>query len=118
MDISRVIDLKALHDRIEGDMELLRELHGIFKRDSASIISKIEESIALNDAAGLAKLAHSIKGAVSNFSANRARDAALALEAKGKQQDLRDIGALVDTLRQEVDSCIRAIEILVSRGQW
>jgi HPt (histidine-containing phosphotransfer) domain-containing protein len=118
MDISGVIDVKALHDRIEGDMELLRELHEIFRRDSMTIISKIEESIARKDAAALAKYAHSIKGAVANFSAKKAHDAALTLEARGKQNNLDDAADLVALLKHEVETCKSAIEALIIRGSW
>lgn len=112
MNISDYLNREELNERLDGDMELFRELADIFVTDSTSLLEKIQESLDNGDAAAVGKSAHTLKGAVSNFSAKKAFDTALTLEKIGKTGDLAEAPDAFKDLKIEVQHARDAIEAL------
>jgi two-component system, sensor histidine kinase and response regulator len=83
-----VFDLAAALERVEGDEELLREITQIFLDTVDPMMSDIRQAVLAGDPKQLLSAAHALKGAVSNFNALEATDAAFALEMKGRGNDL------------------------------
>jgi CheY-like chemotaxis protein len=77
----------AILRRVEGDHELLQEIIGMFFSETPQLLATIQESIARSDGKALQQTAHSLKGVVSSFDAQTARDAALRLEVVGRTED-------------------------------
>ncbi|MCB1164309.1 response regulator [bacterium] len=102
MDLS-VFDRAAALDRVAGDIELLIELAGMFMEDVPNMLAEIESAVRNGDSDGLRKSAHTLKGAVSNFSAQNAQDAAWALEQIGRSGDLSEAVGAYNLLRQEIE---------------
>jgi len=75
---------------VDGSMELLRELAGLFCADSAQLLSKLREAIERQDAQAVESTARSLKGAVGNFGALPAFEAALRLEVMGREGNLSE----------------------------
>jgi HPt (histidine-containing phosphotransfer) domain-containing protein len=73
--------------QVEDDKGLLQELIGLFFDGIPKLLSAIQESITRRDARALERAAHTLKGAVSNFGAKSACDAALRLEVIGRGGD-------------------------------
>jgi PAS domain S-box-containing protein len=84
-----ILDATAVLTRVEGDLELLREIVDLFLNESPGLMSEIRESVTSRDPQGLEQAAHRLKGAISNFSANEAYQAALRLETMGREGDLQ-----------------------------
>jgi len=114
MNIEDCINRKDLNERLDGDIDLYRELAEIFINDSKTLLQRIRESIDTGNAQQLYKSAHTLKGAVSNFSAQKAYDAALALEIQGKENTLENAGPSYDDLTARIDELITAMTLLMN----
>jgi HPt (histidine-containing phosphotransfer) domain-containing protein len=113
MDVNSVLNVPELAERLDGDFELFIELSELFFEDSSSLLKKIEESINKNDSEALRKSAHTLKGAVSNFSAQKAYDAAYELELAGKDKAFENVSDKLTTLKSEINDVISAMKQLV-----
>jgi CheY-like chemotaxis protein/HPt (histidine-containing phosphotransfer) domain-containing protein len=102
MDLS-VFDRAAALDRVGGDLELLIELAGMFMEDYPQLLAEIEGALRNGDSDALRQSAHTLKGAVGNFSAQNAYDAAYALEQIGRSGDLGEATGAYRVLKQELE---------------
>lgn len=93
------LDESLALSRVGGDLELLKEVVELFLEDYPSTFQQIRAAVATRDAKALEHHAHSLKGSVSTFGANRAFEAAFALEKQGRGGDL--VGAQENLLRLE-----------------
>lgn len=112
MKIEDIINRKELSERLDGDISLLSELADIFISDSVNLMSKIEESFKAGDSQTLGKAAHTIKGAVSNFSAKKAYESALALEKIGKNNEMSLAPAAMEELKNEINNVKEALKLM------
>ena len=101
MDAS-VFDLSKALDRVEGDLELLQEMADLFLEECPHMVEEIGHAITAGDAQALQHAAHTLKGSVSNFAADKATEASFALEKMGRQQDLTCAATALATLEQEL----------------
>ena len=76
-------------------MEILELLVDAGKAD----IISLEEAIAANNAEGVVRAAHSIKGASANLGLMDLSETAKEIEFKGREQDLSDIIEKIQTLK-------------------
>ena len=83
-----LFDRSAALDRIGGDEELLREIAGLFLSEYPQLIQEIRVAIESVNAQALERNAHSLKGAVANFEARAAVNAAFRLESIGRSGNL------------------------------
>src|SRR4249920_569587 len=83
-----VFDLSKALNRVEGDLELLQEMVDLFLEEYPHMLKEIGHAITAGDAAALQHAAHTLKGSVSNFAADKATEASFALEKMGRQHDL------------------------------
>jgi two-component system sensor histidine kinase/response regulator len=95
-------DPESLWDRVDGDMELLRELNEVFAEESPKMLERIEDAIRRGSASDLEKSAHKLKGSVLQFSAQAAAATALELEEMGRRGSVTGGEPLLQTLRQEI----------------
>jgi HPt (histidine-containing phosphotransfer) domain-containing protein len=96
------VDLTAVLERIGGDEDLLRELTGIYLDDEARLLEEAARAVSAGDADGVRRSAHTLKGAVSNFSASAAWAAAQALETAGREGRMDEAPRLLDALHVEL----------------
>jgi HPt (histidine-containing phosphotransfer) domain-containing protein len=82
------IDCKAILNHIDGDLEMLDDLSKDLFAIAPEMFANIEKAIADLNYSQLTLVAHSFKGAVSNFFAFRVVDCAYKLEQMGKQQTM------------------------------
>lgn len=69
---------------VGGDRALFEKAAELFLKDAADKLAKLREGVVRADASGVEKTAHTLKGSVSYFGAQRAFDAAHRLELIGK----------------------------------
>jgi len=74
--------------RVNGDMELLRELVRMFLEECPRMMARLREALAAGDPSALERTAHQFKGAVGHFGARAAVAAAQRLEGLGREEDL------------------------------
>ncbi|HJY82170.1 MAG TPA: response regulator [Candidatus Binatia bacterium] len=107
-----VFDRNAALERVEGNWELLQEIVGLFFDEIPRLLSAVQEPIARGDAKALERAAHTLKGAVGNFGAQGAFDAALRLEVMGRGRDLTNAAEVYAELEKEVARLERALATL------
>jgi signal transduction histidine kinase/HPt (histidine-containing phosphotransfer) domain-containing protein len=100
-----VLNTEELLARTRGDKKLISELVGIFLESTPKLVDSICESTSANDAEGVYRAAHSLKGAAAMMGASQVQAAAYSIEMKGRQQQL-------DDAKKDIDELERAIKIL------
>jgi len=85
------------------DVELARELVGMFLEEFPGWLDGLRRAIAEGDARELQRVAHMLKGAVSNYGAETATDLALIIERMGREGDLSNAPVALRELDQSLD---------------
>ena len=98
-----VLDLKKTLEQVGGDRELLKEIIDIYCQEYPKQLLRIQEAIDKNDTAAVGEVAHTVKGAVGNFGAKSAFEAALSLEKIGKSKDLSEALSAFGTLKEKLE---------------
>ncbi|MDO8282237.1 MAG: response regulator [Thermodesulfovibrionia bacterium] len=96
------VDIKSAMARFDDDKDFYKELLNEFLSYVPDKIKAIEDAVASGDTDTVQKNAHSIKGAAGNLSATRVQSLALAIEHKGRNNDISGLTQLVDNLRSEI----------------
>jgi HPt (histidine-containing phosphotransfer) domain-containing protein len=104
-----VLDLPRLLERVGGDRKALAELVRIFRADSPKQVARIRSAIQESDAAALRATAHALKGAVSNFAAPLATEAALRLQKMAEAGRLAGAGDVLEQLEREIDALLASL---------
>ncbi len=105
-----IFDFKAALDRMGGDEEILREIAALFIEDSPEQLRRIRQSIDDGDTHAMERAAHTLKGSVANFGAEKAVQAALTLEIMGRKGQLTEANQCyqeLETAIEEVQSALR-----------
>ncbi len=97
----QVFDRSALLAHLDGDLQLLAVMVEAFFDDCPRYLSEARDALFRRDASGLARAAHRIKGAVANFFARRAFQAAERLENLGQQGNLTEAERICSHLEEE-----------------
>jgi len=100
-------DVAAALEHMAGDMDLLKEVAGVFLTDHPHQIEQIDAALAAGDAEAAMHAAHSLKGSVGSFAAAGAFDAANAVETAARHGDLAAGRAEFETLGAEI-ACLKA----------
>jgi two-component system sensor histidine kinase/response regulator len=96
------LDREVALSRVGGDLGLLQEIAALFLSDSDRMLREISNAVASRDAKALDRAAHTLKGCVSNFGAQRVYDAALALEQMGRRGDVTNVDPVFQQLEWEM----------------
>ncbi len=106
------LDLSRALERVEGDADLLRTMAALFLRDCPQQLAKIREAVSHRDAQSLMYLAHTVKGAVGNFAATAAAEAARRLEMMGRDNDFTQAEEACQKLEETLEGVRTALEAL------
>jgi CheY-like chemotaxis protein len=104
-----VLDASATLERVGGDRELLAELYHLFTEQCPVWLAEIRDAISRADADRLRRAAHTLKGAVGNFGAQAAHEAAQRLETMGRDGDLADAAATCAELERQLQRLMPAL---------
>ncbi|MBS1874552.1 MAG: Hpt domain-containing protein [Acidobacteria bacterium] len=97
------LDRELALSRVGGDLELLQEIALLFLSDSERMAREIESSVQARDPKALDRSAHTLKGCVSNFGAQRLYELSLALERMGRAGDLTNVDPVFNQLKSEIN---------------
>ena len=92
-----------------GDEELMRELIGFYQEDVDRLLEDIAEALAEEDAEKVHRAAHSLKGMVGNYCADRVLARATELDAHALSGKLDKVRDLLPDLRAEADLLRQAL---------
>jgi HPt (histidine-containing phosphotransfer) domain-containing protein len=98
-----VFDRPAALGRVEGDIELLRQLASLLLDHSPQMLAAIREAIARGDSQAVERAAHTLKGSAGNLAAAAVCRAAERLEQMGRIGDLARAHIVCDRLEAELD---------------
>ncbi|MFH1552809.1 MAG: Hpt domain-containing protein [Candidatus Omnitrophota bacterium] len=103
---------RAFYPGSGGDRKLLKEIIKMYTEDYPKKLRQIREGIEKSDAETVARVAHVIRGAVSNFEAKDAFEAARRLKKIGKSRDLEKAEAAFAELENKLKRLEEALEII------
>ncbi len=110
--VEEVLDRSALLARLNHDVELLQELIAFFLEDYHRLMREIESAVAVQDAPGLRKAAHTLKGSLGNFGAQDAVNLAYQLEMGGFRADFSTVESVYAALAVEMNRVDQALRLL------
>jgi len=97
-----------------GDKELLREIMTAFLDEGPKLITDLQKASDEGDAARLRRAAHTLKGSMTYFCAERARDLAYQLESMGKNGELANTSETATQLAAEIKKLVGELEKFTS----
>lgn len=106
------LDRATILDRLEGCEELLTELIHLFLTEAPQMIEGMRTSLNQGNMEDLARHAHSMKGAVSNFAAFATASAAAQLEKDARSGDKDAARAGLGKLEQAVEHLLPELVVL------
>ena len=107
-----LFDRAVALEQVAGDLELLREIAGLFLQDAPRWLADIKSGIARRDGDTLERAAHTLKGAISTFGVKSAHALALQLEQMGRGRNFTDAEAVGRQLEQEIARLQPVLEAL------
>jgi signal transduction histidine kinase/ligand-binding sensor domain-containing protein/CheY-like chemotaxis protein len=99
--------------RSSADQELLIQIASMFLSDCPRLMSSIKDAIRCSDYEALAFAAHRLKGAVGNFYAGAASEAAQRLEMMAEKRDLKGLDAALVELEVEIERLSEALSFFL-----
>jgi len=109
-----VFDYKKTMAAVDGDIEFLKEVVGLFIENIPKSIAEIRNAVMEGDMYRLERTAHSLKGAVANFGATRAFNAAYQLERIGREKKTDKAELVLTELERELNALESALNRVVS----
>ena len=96
--------------RLANDKELMATMINMMREDGPSYLSDIETALEAQDMTHLTRAAHSLKGVLATFSAQRGASRARELENLAKSGDLAACSALMPIIRAEMEAFMQALD--------
>ena len=115
--VSPPIELASLLDRCQGMAPLVEKLLNSFQGKLQQQLSEMTDSVAKADGVALSRVAHSLKGAAANLSAEPICQRARQLEMLGLHGDITDAAVELEHLQAEVESCIAFIPVAIRQSK-
>jgi CheY-like chemotaxis protein/HPt (histidine-containing phosphotransfer) domain-containing protein len=110
-----VVDEARLLERVGGDRRALAKLARLFLADSETLLAEIHAAVERRDAHAIRAAAHTLKGAVANFAAPDATEAAVRLQRIGDSGALAGAQSALTRLEGEIERVRGALSVLVSK---
>lgn len=109
----KVIDKASFLDTFQYfDKPIVVEIIDIFFNEYPERIKKIEKAIGEKDFTTLKFEAHSLKGVIANFVAEKPHQLAKELEMKGAEQDGHGLDTLFEALQKETHALMEDLKEL------
>ena len=105
-------DLAAALQSCDADAALLQEIAALFLETCPEQLAQMRQALTEGDLKTLSGLAHTFKGAVSNFAAKGAFEAAINLHAAGDEGDQQKSQQALSLLEEQVARLVPALAAL------
>jgi HPt (histidine-containing phosphotransfer) domain-containing protein len=108
---SPVFDYDDFLDRIDGDVDLLKEVVQIFLEDTPRLLTNLYSGIKSGDNEAVERAAHTLKGATANISAKRLQQLSQYIQLALKENDAADIESFINHFKEnykKLDQVLRA----------
>ena len=107
------LDRAAIHERCEGDAELLREIIGLFRQDYPVLLERMRAAVEAGDAPELCRALHSLRGAAGNFGPSPVVEMTLRLEIQSRTGIPEDAGRIIARLEASLRQLASALDELL-----
>ncbi len=104
--MATMFDETALVEQVDGDMEFLADTVGMLADDGPDLIEQLRVAIDTLDGPSVGRIAHTLKGMVSNFCAPETQSIAFEIEKAGKADDLSTAAGLIDRMAEQLNALI------------
>lgn len=111
------VDGDALLGRCGGNVAFLETILGKFEAQARDALREIDARVGAGDAAGLARVAHALRGTGASLSAGGVEAAASRVEDLGRGGDLGGAESVLNGLRDEVRRCLDEVPLLLARAR-
>jgi HPt (histidine-containing phosphotransfer) domain-containing protein len=115
-----VLDVKALEDLLAmlgGEFDYLVELIDSFLEDAPQLLSELEQLVESGDAAGVRRVAHSLKSNGADFGADSFSSLCKELEMTAKAGTLEGTGDMVAQIAAEYGRVAAALAAVRREGR-
>lgn len=116
MSHDMVFSLEQALARVDHDSEIFHTMAEIFVEQGVKDLADTRAALASQDAAGLARAAHRLKGAILQFCAPAVLEATRELEELGKAGNLEAAVAVCATLETELLRLLAALRQQLEKG--
>ena len=103
------IDRNKLLEMFDQDRSFINDLLELFVKETRNDIAKLEAACARRDSGQIAVLAHRIKGAAANLTAEPLRRDAAQIEALGRTGRLAELPCTLAQLQDDVEALNRFV---------
>ena len=110
------LDKAEVLSRVDGDIELLQELNGIFVVEYPKLLTQIRAAMTAGSGEDLGRAAHTVKGMLANLAAKSAAEAALRLENMRAADDLSGAEEAYALLEKEIERFARALAAMLEEA--
>jgi PAS domain S-box-containing protein len=111
-----VLDREALEARTRGDRGLAAELVDIFRASTPELVAQMRAGLDADDATGVVRAAHSLKGAAAMLAAEGVRAAAYRLEMVARGESLSGAAEALTALEDSLERLQPELNALLGRG--
>lgn len=99
-----ILDRAALLDRVDGDMQLLGEVTGLFRQECAPLMARAREAMESGNAGGFAREVHTLRGMFRSLSAVAAQETAGRLEELDLTENREEVQEAYALLERETQA--------------
>ncbi len=112
---SATLDEEMLLQAFDGDWDFLQEVVEVFLSDYPRLVDDLRRAVNEGDSDLLMRSAHSLKGMLKNFQAEKAAEIAFELEGKGKAEKYNGVQAGIDELTDQISQVDRMLRRIVAQ---
>jgi HPt (histidine-containing phosphotransfer) domain-containing protein len=116
MSADQVFNLDEALVRADHDPELFQTMAALFMEHGPKDLAEIKTALAAHDAEAVRRFAHRLKGAILQFGAPAALEAAKQMEHAGKRGDVAAAAGLCDELEIQLSRLVDALRQAVGKG--
>jgi HPt (histidine-containing phosphotransfer) domain-containing protein len=116
VNLTLILDVEELMNRVDNDREFVAELFEIFKTELPGHLQQLRDAVDCGDSEGVAREGHNLKGMLLSLSAKKAAGAAGELEASGREKRMEKMKAglaaferEMATLLPEMETCVKEL---------
>jgi PAS domain S-box-containing protein len=102
-DEKEILDRAQILEQTGANAETLKEIVELFAVESAKLMKRIRDAITSEDTSELQRAAHTLRGSIRVFGAERPAAAALRLETMGRDENLVDAEQAWQVLVKEIE---------------
>lgn len=100
---SPVFDYEDFLHRIDGDVDLLKEVIEIFLEDTPALLANLYAGIRSGDAEAVERAAHTLKGSAANISAKRLQQLSHHVQQALKKNDVAYLELFIEDLEENYE---------------